>query len=582
VHVEAGAMDRSLAHSAAFLATLLIVQAVLLPLAHACTIGVADGSVTEDDRPLLWKSRMWSGSPDNFVGHFSWGTYDYVGVGSLGGFPMMGVNEAGLCTGNTLVGDGSNSLFMNIILGSYSTVDEVRDYIQQEFNAGTLAASGCFPFLDADGNATLFEIDHANWVIEYDTLDPDRAGQDMLGWVVRANEFHQNADGTDDTWVGGRYASGVYNTDGLIDEDLLSAQTIMQGDDGASGYEFMRYGPGRSLSTIATSTVCSSMTVHGVLPDEDPALATMWAMPGQANYGISVPTWVAVSDVPDCLGDGSMAARANSLYGKGNEADTQASVLPIEAHLFEEAEALLDHWRSEGVPAVDEMTRVEHRMADDGYSLLNCLDNTEDDNAAPTVVMDEPNGAGLTLQFTATAADADGSVQSWFWEFGDDANSADPSPWHTYGAPGWYLVSCTVSDDDGVTNTDWQYLYVDYEPTTLTLEVVNPMWGSVDVDPNLPEYTDPNTVVTLTAVPIDGKTFGHWEIYDPNHPGDANYVAIDANDSIVLVMDVDREVIAVFKCGSGVGQALPLLMIGAALCRFGFRVIRRSFGRRGA
>ena len=68
------------------------------------------------------------------------------------------------------------------------------------------------------------------------------------------------------------------------------------------------------------------------------------------------------------------------------------------------------------------------------------------------------------------------------------------------------------------------------------------------------------TVVTLTAVPNEDKTFKHWEIYDPNRPGDANYAVLDTNDVLTLVMDADREVTAVFRCGTS--GALPLLGIG--------------------
>ncbi len=40
---------------------------------------------------------------------------------------------------------------------------------------------------------------------------------------------------------------------------------------------------------------------------------------------------------------------------------------------------------------------------------------------------------------------------------------------HTFDAPGWYLVSCTVLDDDGVSTTDWEPIYVVPEPNTLLL-----------------------------------------------------------------------------------------------------------------
>jgi len=107
--------------------------------------------------------------------------------------------------------------------------------------------------------------------------------------------------------------------------------------------------------------------------------------------------------------------------------------------------------------------------------------------------------------------------------------------------------------------------YVHVELTTynkLDLNIVNEPWGSVQVDPNdpnLPADLHPAGIeVTLTATPIEGKGLKHWQIFDPNHPGDANHAAIDANNPITLLMDTDREVTAVFKCGSSIG---PLMLV---------------------
>ena len=104
---------------------------------------------------------------------------------------------------------------------------------------------------------------------------------------------------------------------------------------------------------------------------------------------------------------------------------------------------------------------------------------------------------------------------------------------------------------------------VDY---ALDLTVHNEIWGEVSFDP---EPDDPNqpaypagTVVSLTAEPTVGRIFTNWEIYDPNHPGDANYVSTDTNDVTVIVMMADREATAAFQCGGSVGLLLPLLLIG--------------------
>jgi hypothetical protein len=99
----------------------------------------------------------------------------------------------------------------------------------------------------------------------------------------------------------------------------------------------------------------------------------------------------------------------------------------------------------------------------------------------------------------------------------------------------------------------------------LTLNVSHSNWGTITVEPNLPLYC-PNAVVTLTAVPVSGKSFKEWTIYDPNYPGDVGHVTRDSNTLLHLTMDADRQVDADFKCGSGMEQVLPLLAAVMTVC----------------
>ncbi|TEU16732.1 MAG: PKD domain-containing protein, partial [Anaerolineales bacterium] len=58
---------------------------------------------------------------------------------------------------------------------------------------------------------------------------------------------------------------------------------------------------------------------------------------------------------------------------------------------------------------------------------------------------------GLTVDFSDQSTDADGSVVSWSWDFGDGVTSPDQSPVHTYAAGGTYTTTLTVTDDGGAT-----------------------------------------------------------------------------------------------------------------------------------
>jgi PKD repeat protein len=58
----------------------------------------------------------------------------------------------------------------------------------------------------------------------------------------------------------------------------------------------------------------------------------------------------------------------------------------------------------------------------------------------------------LTVDFTDTSDDPDGTIVSWSWDFGDGNNSTQQHPVHTYAADGTYTVSLTVTDNDALTD----------------------------------------------------------------------------------------------------------------------------------
>ncbi len=66
----------------------------------------------------------------------------------------------------------------------------------------------------------------------------------------------------------------------------------------------------------------------------------------------------------------------------------------------------------------------------------------------------------LTVTFTDTSGDSDGTIISRFWDFGDGDTSPQQDPVHTYAAAGTYTVTLTVQDNDAAEDTITQTVTV--------------------------------------------------------------------------------------------------------------------------
>ena len=74
--------------------------------------------------------------------------------------------------------------------------------------------------------------------------------------------------------------------------------------------------------------------------------------------------------------------------------------------------------------------------------------------AAFTTAPNPPEGPiPFTVSFTDASSDADGTVQSYAWNFGDGNTSTETNPSHTYTEAGNYTVQLVVTDDVGLTGT---------------------------------------------------------------------------------------------------------------------------------
>ncbi|WP_158584014.1 PKD domain-containing protein [Salinibius halmophilus] len=92
-------------------------------------------------------------------------------------------------------------------------------------------------------------------------------------------------------------------------------------------------------------------------------------------------------------------------------------------------------------------------------------------NQAPTASFSS-SAQALTVSFNNASRDADGTITTYNWQFGDGSTSSAASPSHTYVAGGTYTVSLTVTDDDGASDTTTKRVTVN-EPVSSVTPIQN-------------------------------------------------------------------------------------------------------------
>jgi PKD repeat protein len=104
----------------------------------------------------------------------------------------------------------------------------------------------------------------------------------------------------------------------------------------------------------------------------------------------------------------------------------------------------------------------------------------------------------LRCAFVDRSDDADGSVVSWAWDFGDGSTSSERNPSHTYAAAGRYTVLLVATDDGGAADSKTH----DANPTAPPPDSNDPPRADFDVhcDHESCEFGDKSTDADGTVV----------------------------------------------------------------------------------
>ena len=177
--------------------------------------------------------------------------------------------------------------------------------------------------------------------------------------------------------------------------------------------------------------------------------------------------------------------------------------------------------------------------------MLTVIDNEGASNSAlSSVTVTAPNVAptanfsssvtDLSASFTDASTDADGTVVSFSWDFGDGNGSNQQNPVHVFAASGNYVVTLTVTDDDGASNSI---------SASITATA-----------PNVPPVASFTTSITDLAVRFadtsadsDGSIVGwSWQFGDGNSSSSQNplhsYAAAGSYTVTLMVTDDDGAV----------------------------------------
>lgn len=310
-----------------FFLSFLLLFSVAVSAQEECTVAVVSGKATVDGRPLLWKNRDTS-FLDNEVAYFADGKYPYIGVINTGDRTQvwMGVNSAGFAIMNSesqdLEGDtlDAEGYFMKQALMECATADDFEQLLLKTNETGRETKAN-FGVIDARGSAVFFEAGNHTFS-KFDANDPDVAPQ---GFIVRAN-FAMTAVDTSKSYGQVRYKRANELFKKVVAEKKLSHHVILRDisrdlvNEITDPYPlpFLGQENGKQVGFIRTHhsinrfRTASCAVFHGVLPEENPLLITMWVILGEPVCGIAVPLWVMAGDVPLAY-DGEQSSLLNDL-----------------------------------------------------------------------------------------------------------------------------------------------------------------------------------------------------------------------------------------------------------------------------
>lgn len=211
---------------------------------------------------------------------------------------------------------------------------------------------------------------------------------------------------------------------------------------------------GNSNTNVSNATPANCNNVVAIAANDQDGARSVWSSSQASNYGSLIDVAAPGTSILSTYRSGSTATYS-SLSGTSMATPHVAGVAALIQSVAAtpktpaEVEDLLKQ-TARAFPSTPDQT-IGSGIVDANAAVV-AAQGGGGGNAAPTANFTS-TASGLTVSFTDTSTDSDGSIASRSWNFGDSTTSTATNPSKTYSAAGTYTVSLTVTDDDGATNT---------------------------------------------------------------------------------------------------------------------------------